>query len=74
MPLTNRTLAKARLVALMADMATRTVASPQDREDYADELIDTVADLMETAAAGWSITTVGSAATQTGRITNPTIS
>lgn len=68
MPL-NRIAAKARLVALLNDMANRVTARPQDREDYADELVELMADMMTTATVTGTVNTTGGPAAQAGTIT-----
>lgn len=67
MPL-NRAAAKIRLANLLDDLASRTTASPQDRLDYAGELVDLMADMMTTASITGNVQTTGTAAAQAGTI------
>ncbi|MBD2769697.1 hypothetical protein IC235_17545 [Hymenobacter sp. BT664] len=73
MPL-NRAAAKTRLANLLDDMARRTTAGPQDRVDYASELVDLMADLMTTATITGNVSTTGTAAAQAGTITTARLS
>jgi hypothetical protein len=77
MPL-NKAAAKARLRALLANMATRTdnsaTAAQQCRRDYAEELVELMADLMTSATITGTVTTAGTPTNHTGTITTATIS
>lgn len=73
MPL-NRQAAKVRLLQLMEDMASRRDNPLQARQDYADQFIDLMAELMTTATITGTVTTAGTAAAQTGTITSATLS
>jgi hypothetical protein len=72
MPL-DRATAKTSLVALLTDMASRTTASPQDREDYAEELVNIMATMMTTGTVTGTVTTAGTATNHTGTITTSKI-
>ncbi len=70
--------AEAAVEALLADMDTRrdsTAAGRQQaRRDYARELVGIMATLIRSGAVTGTVTTTGSATTQTGTLTNGTIS
>lgn len=72
MPLDTAT-AEASVVALLTDMASRTTATPKDREDYAKGLVSIMATMIRTGTVTGTVTTTGSATAQTGTITTSTI-
>ncbi|MDO7877386.1 hypothetical protein Q5H93_21775 [Hymenobacter sp. ASUV-10] len=70
----NTAQAETDVLALLDDMAARTTDPGQSRRDYARELVRIMADMMRTGTVTGTVTTTGSATTQTGTITTATIS
>lgn len=69
MPL-NKTAFKRGLKGLLEDMASRVDDPAQAREDYAEVLSDLIIQLVQSGTVTGTVTTTGSASTQTGPITN----
>lgn len=72
MPL-DRNAFKQGLKALLEDMATRESNPAQASEDYAEGLTRLIEALIKTATPTGTVITTGSATTQTGTLTNGTL-
>ncbi|MBO2009164.1 hypothetical protein [Hymenobacter negativus] len=74
----NTQAAETAVLALLDDQAARTDSSPaarqQARADFARELVGIMATMMRSGTVTGTVTTLGSATTQTGPLTNGRIS